>query len=85
MKFGIHTQAFAEAEADAVEWIAEFFDGSSGLRCYVPNPSAIQVHLDTLAVHVLGYLNDVSLGEYLTVQRVLEGDDLCGSSILGVR
>ena len=84
MKEGRRTETLAEAEADAVERRTELAERGAGLGGDVPDSCAVEVHHDAVAVSVVGDTDDLVLGEYGAVERVLELDDGGGAAGRGV-
>ena len=81
VKEGGRTEALAKAEADAVERRAELAERRAGLGGDVPDSCAVEVHHDAVAVSVVGDTNDLVLGEYGAIERVLERDDFRRSAV----
>ena len=69
------TQTLAEAQTDRVERPEEVSERGTSLGSDVPDSCAVEVHHDAVAVSVVGDTDDLVLGEYGAVERVLELDD----------
>lgn len=75
------TQALAEAQADGVKGRTERTQGGAGFCGDMPDTSAVEMHLQALAVHVLCNFHDLILRKNSAIQSVLKRDYFCCGTV----
>ena len=65
------TQSFTEADADRIEWVRKLLERHTSLRCDMPEPSTVEMHLDIVGVGKVRNGDNFLLRDDGSVERIL--------------